>query len=889
MNYYPEFSRLLNDYLAQTDRSPTWLARQLGVNPSTVTRWLNHSTRPANPELVVQIADALGRASEQEPLLVAAGYGYQPAATTTAALTPPTPPAQAIHSSAPRYHDNLPTPPTSLIGRQTELAAVTALLQQQDVWIVTLSGPGGSGKTRLALAIGAAIATNAVRDVYFIKLAPLQNPELVLPTIANVLELTEIDGQSLAVALAHYLRDRQMLLILDNFEQVATAARHLAELHRQAPSILLLVTSRSPLQVRGEREIFVPPLILPGPTDSLAIIKACEAVRLFTARMQDVQPDFALTEENASTVAALCAKLDGLPLAIELAAARGRVLSIEALLGRLDNPLDLLTRGPQDLPDRQQTLRATIGWSVTLLTATEQHLFRRLGIFYGGFTLASAEAVCNVDGDLGDDLLESLTTLVEQHLVQLVRDRRQGEGRYTMLETIRAFAHEQLAMSDEAELIRERHAIHFCALAKQGNELGHGPEQGVWLARLEIELNNFRAVLSWSQHTAGQTELGLHLVDALYYLWRSRGHVAEGREWATALLANPQATIATEVRANASRTAGLLAVIQGDDATARLLLEESVALWRTLDNQQSLAVSLMCLIESDCVDGDQFTAIYEECLALFRALDDAWGIALLQSNQANRAFMLHKYEQAEAMWAEALVSMRKVGDKNGVASLLLRLGDLAFMRNELERTERFYAECLSLVSELDETWVYPDLLISQGKLANAQRRFGQASALFKECLALSRQTGAAYAIAASLCGLGDLARCQNDYQQANLYYRESLSLYQQSDDQEQVAWLQHHLGHVAAAQGEYLRAKAHFNSSLLFFRQSGDERGVAHCQAGLACVHGMATEWTAAAQLLNAAAAKLEGISPRMAPADFDAYQRTVVLVQGHVIAPNVI
>lgn len=260
MSYYPEFSRLLTHYLAQTDRSPTWLARKLGVNPSTVTRWLNHSTRPSSPELVIQIADSLGLTSEQHQFLFAAGYGYQPTTMPTVALTPSTPLSQENHSSAILYSDTWPAPPTPLIGRQREVATISALLQREDVWLVTLSGPGGSGKTRLALAVGDAVTASFAHGVCFVDLASLQDPELVLPAIANVLDLVASPNQSLIGTLAHYLQDRQLLLVLDNFEQVLIAAQDLAELHRQAPSIHLLVTSRIPLRIRGEQELVVPPL-----------------------------------------------------------------------------------------------------------------------------------------------------------------------------------------------------------------------------------------------------------------------------------------------------------------------------------------------------------------------------------------------------------------------------------------------------------------------------------------------------------------------------------------------------------------------------------------------------------------------------------------------------
>jgi len=427
-----------------------------------------------------------------------------------------------------RRASNLPAQPTALIGREREVAAVCQLLRRADVRLLTLSGPGGVGKTRLALQVAAEMLDEFAHGASFVALAPISDPGLVVSTIVQTLGLREVSGQPLLDMLKAYLHPKQRLLLLDNFEQLLAAAPLLADLLTACPQLKLLVTSRAVLHLSGEQAFPVPPLTLPelqqlppAEADLVTSVSQYEAVRLFIARAQAVKPDFQVTTANAPAVAEICYRLDGLPLAIELAAAWVRLFPPQALLARLSSPLTLLTGGGRDLPERQQTLRQTLDWSYNLLDAGEQILFARLGVFAGGCTLEAAEAVCKWAGDLSVEVLDGLASLMDKSLLQQ-EEGRDGEPRFTMLETIREYAREQLERSGELDNVQQQHAAYYLALAEQAAD------------RLAIEHDNFRAALQWGlEHDA---DAGLHLAGTLPVYWQRRGDLTEGRSWLQALL-----------------------------------------------------------------------------------------------------------------------------------------------------------------------------------------------------------------------------------------------------------------------------------------------------------------------------------------------------------------
>jgi len=438
-----------------------------------------------------------------------------------------------------RHLNNLPAQPTALLGRETEVAATRALLEQAGARIVTLTGPGGTGKTRLGLQVGAELVEAFGDGVWFVPLAAIADPDLVVPAIAQPLGVREIPGEPLLTTLQEYLQKKHALLLLDNFEHLTAAAPAISALLAACPGVQVLVTSREPLRIAGERELPVSPLSLPTERQARGLPPAAlleySAIRLFVERAQAVKPDFTLSEATAADVTAICRRLDGLPLAIELAASRVRVLPPRQLLSRLDTRLKLLTGGHRDLPARQQTLRAAIEWSHDLLDPDEQTLFARLAVFSGGCTFEAAEAICAAAGELGLDVLDGLDSLTQKSLLR-PDEGDDGESRFTMLETIREYGLDRLDATGDAAMVRRTHAGYFLTLAEKAEPELTGPDQVAWLNRLNAEHDNFRSALGWLEQADG-AETRLRIVAALWRFWWMHGHLAEGRGWLDRALA----------------------------------------------------------------------------------------------------------------------------------------------------------------------------------------------------------------------------------------------------------------------------------------------------------------------------------------------------------------
>ncbi len=518
---------------------------------------------------------------------------------------------------------NLPVQPTSLIGRAQEVTTIQHLLRREDVRLLTLTGPGGIGKTRLGLQVAAVLSETFTDGVYFVNLAPLSDPTLVVPAIAQTMGILEMGGQLLLERLKEQLQQQQVLLLLDNFEQVVGAAVQVAGLLSACPQLKVLVTSREVLHVRAEHEFAVPPLALPDPRHlaDLAALGQYEAVALFLERARATKSDFQLTATNARAIAEICARLDGLPLAIELAAARIKLLPPQVLLARLGQRLVVLTSRTQDMPARHQTLRHTIAWSYDLLNAQEQRLFRRLAVFMGGWTLEAAEAVSTAVGDTDADVLEGMASLLDKSLLQ--RTERDGEEpRFAMLETIREYGLEVLASGGEAQATRAAHAAYYLALAEQAEPQLSGPQQLSWFERLEREHDNLRAALSWflEQGAAGQNnKLALRLGGALSQFWWLRGYVSEGWHWLERALEISRG-VRSAVRAKALVGAGQLATLQDDFGQAEALYAEGLALYREQGDRRGSATALSrrgyaTMMRSNYA---QARALLEEALALFR-------------------------------------------------------------------------------------------------------------------------------------------------------------------------------------------------------------------------------------------------------------------------------
>jgi predicted ATPase/DNA-binding CsgD family transcriptional regulator len=633
----------------------------------------------------------------------------------------------------------LPAPLTSFVGREREVAAVADLLRRDDVRLVTLTGPGGVGKTRLALAVAAAVAGEFADGVRFVDLTPVRDPDLVAPAIAQVLGVRDVGGTPLAGLLADYLRPRALLLVLDNFEQVVEAVSLVAGLLAACPNLAVLATSRVVLRVSGEHGFPVPPLALPESTaETVEKVETAEAVRLFVDRARAADPSFALTVRNAPAIGEICRRLDGLPLAMELAAARIALLPPQALLARLERRLPLLAGGPRDAPTRLRTMRDSIAWSHDLLAPDERALFRRLAVFVGGFSVEAAEAVAGGDGDV----FEGIASLAANSLLR--RDAGTDAGpRFRMLETVREFGLEQLAASGEANAVRRRHAAWCLAFAERAEIASWGgPEQMRWLDRLETDYANLRAALAWLEE-AGDDEAMLRLAVALGGLWNNRGHLsAEGHAWLERALreagGNP-----TAAHAKALRALGELELYL-DGSRAEVLIAESLAIWRELGDAWRVAEALGALgmVLANLADHERAVPLLEEAAAQLDGLGEHLragharmhiGVAVLDRGDG---------AGAEAILEEALALFRRNGDVWGEGSTLGALGQAAETRGDLAAAAARYAENLALWGEDRIPERLPDTLAGAAKLEAASGRPTAATRLLAAAGAVSETLSA---------------------------------------------------------------------------------------------------------------------------------------------------
>jgi predicted ATPase/transcriptional regulator with XRE-family HTH domain len=814
------------------------LAERAGLSKRGISD-LERGLRSPRPDTIRMLAEALGLGADDLAALAAAARPELSSAPLSAPSLPAPPP--------------LPLPPTPLVGRERVVAEVCGLLRRHR--LVTLTGPGGVGKTRVALAAALESSGEFADGAVFVELADVRDPEFVCASVAGTLHLRTTDARPMLEVLGDALARRELLLVLDNCEHLVAAMPLVAKLLARCPGLRVLATSRQRLRLRGERELAVPPLALPDPAATaqsppLEGLAGVAAVRLFLERAIDVSPGFALTDGIAGTVAEVVRRLDGLPLAIELAAARLKVLTPETLLARLERRLPLLTEGPRDLPDRQRTMHDAIGWSHDLLTTVEQRLFRQLAVFVGGFTLAAAGAVSRgvEESRSREDtvllldcstarLLESVASLVDQSLLHRQADAA-GEPRFGMLQTIREYALERLEASGEAEATRAAHAAWALALAEQAEPRLEGSLQAAALERLDGEHPNLQAALTWFRAAARPEDIeeGLQLAGALPRFWLSRGHLAEGYACLASLLDAAAAPGRTRARAKALVAAGQLAQNRGDYALALAHLVEAAEIAAEQEDDRLLAMALAWQGWPLLFLGDHGRAhsLAEQGLAMSRRLDDGSGRADALLVLGRVLTEANDLQAARAHLAEGVAILRDLGDRwravsaqTELAGIFYRQGDYAAARLEL-------AEAIELGRDLYDRSVAVHALALYAEVARADERPAEAASAATELLPVLRDVGAKPILAWSLRNLA-YATCD--------------------------------LGRVDAATGL-------FSEALALFRDLALPVGVASCLTGLGGVAVARGQPERAVRLLGAAEALLAAHGARLGPADRDAGRR---------------
>ncbi len=783
LDKHSSFGLLLRQYRIAAHLSQEALAERSSLSAIAISALERGTRRTPRLETVHLLAEALRLTPEEQTALTASVQSFH-----------------ALSEASPPPH-NLPAELTSLIGREQDIAAVMALLQQESVRLLTLTGPPGVGKTRLALRVAVNLLSFFSDGVFFVSLAASTEPELALSTIAQVLGVKEAGGQPLLETLYQYLHTKHLLLVLDNFEQILTVAPTLTSLLSHCSGLTLLVTSRTILSVQGEHEYTVAPLHLPtrSMSQSLEDIAQSPAVQLFIERVRASLPDFVLTSHTASTIATICSRLDGLPLALELAAPRMKFIAPIELLHHLKHRLVVLVDGARDMPARQQTLRSALSWSYDLLNQSEQKLLQRIALFRGSATLAALEALTS---DEEIDVLNSVGHLVNHSLLQSQEHVNQV-ARFSMLETIREYGLERLQASDEQGYVQRRYALYFLTLAQQIESCLEEGNQEEVLSQLETEHENLRGALEWARNNA-EIELELCLASALWPLWEMRGYVSEGRQWLdSALVRSSHAS--SSARAKALSAAGTLARMQGDYARAVSLHEEAVSLWRSIGEKEPLSTvlsklgdevlqqgqverALALLEESLAVDRERgyirgvasklnalgyvlryrwelehSLTLLRESLNLYQAMGDKRGIAMSFVSIAMTMTFQENTERVLPLLENALRLYHEVQDRWGIASTLLNLGTATMMLHHQDRAKHFFVESLTLYQEFGSKQNIAQCLLSMALLAVRGRHEGRAALL----------AGAAESLRESIkCPLEPLAQqvCTQAFDEARLRY-----------------------------------------------------------------------------------------------------------------------
>ena len=782
---------IFGDWLRQRRKelgiSQEELADRIGVSFAMLRKLESGERRPSG-QIAYLLADYFSVPSDEHEAFVTfarAGHANSISSAQVGVKTN-TVAAHAPWRSTYMRQTNLPVVLTPLIGRDIEVASARHQLLNSKVRLLSLTGPPGIGKTRVALRVASGLVDHFEDGVFFVDLAPIVDPDMVLPAVARSLDLREVASRAIESVLLDYAQERKMLLLLDNFEQVLDASPQLVKLLQAGPWLKVLLTSREALNVRGEKVFSIPPLSLPdlGQRQSPEVLAGYSSVALFTERAQAVAPGFELNAENAEDVAAICVGLEGMPLTIELAAARARHFSPRELRSALNSRLKLLTGGGQDLPPRQRTLKSAIEWSYDLLSVEEQRLFRRLGVFVGGCALEAIEAIGNT-GHEGErhrarSTVEMLLSLVDKNLVRRESPVGQaGAARFDMLESIREYALAKLRESGEAEVVARAHALYFMRLVEEAEPALTGRSgEGNWLTRLDSEHENLLAALLWARalavgeksprasgdDTSKEVEapgIALRTTSILWRYWYVRGYIREWEEHLTAALElAPIDGPLRDHRAKALTGAGTLAIWRGEHVSARLLFEESLAIRRELGDGQGIAAALNNLGVIAGMQGDYASAqaLYEESLSIKRLLaDENASTANLLHNLGELANLQGNYASAQAFFEESLAMRRAIGSKEGTAHALRELGMVLYRQGDADSARPLLEESLSIQREIGDKMGATGALSYLGSIACDQGDYASARARFVESLIIRREIGVKSLIAGSLADLGQLA------------------------------------------------------------------------------------------------------------------------------------
>ena len=725
------------------------------------------------------------------------------------------------------YPQHLPTRMNETLGRTQDIAALSTLLHQDEVRLLTLTGPGGVGKTRLGIEVAKEVSGYFRDGVFLVSLAALREYELVLSTIAQAIGVEDASDAPLVVRLQEYLYEKHILLVLDNFEHVLQAGPYVAELLATSPYLKILATSREMLHLYGEHEFEVLPLALPQSAQQLSerSILSSAATLLFVQRAQAIKPSFRISSENAHIVAEICIQLDGLPLAIELAAARIKMLTPHDILIRLQDRLNFLTGGPRNLPVRQQTLRNTLDWSYHLLDQNEQRFFRRLGVLIGHWTLSATAAVAMcAEEEVGDTALDILNSLVDKSFVRIVDDHAGHNIRFTLLETVREYALDRLTKSGEWESIQRQHAQFYIGLAEEAEQHLYGREQRLWLERLDREAPNLWAALRWVL-ASKEVVLALRVSAALINFLHLRSSLSEGRNWFEEVLALEGVEHYDAIRVKVLYGAGLMASMRSEIQLAQRRLHECEALATALRDRQTQAMALGMLATLELHQGnyDATRAYVDKGMQLLNERSDRGYRGILHSIYGKAESKQGRFSSAQVRYHVGLMLLREVGDVRNQADVFANLGNIMRLQGKLRTAYFFYTRSLTLLQEVGDRWSQAACLNGIGDIMHLQGRYDDAQARFEECLSIATQLGNKQERATALAGLGQLALYREDIQGASHYLKESLHLTREIAYTSGVALLFLALGNLERYRGKSAEAAMlYYEQCLTLTRKMGD-------------------------------------------------------------------